>query len=147
MLFRSLFSMFSGYNRSILKIEGGDITLQVLDSKFECQLDKNIPYYFDGDQKISATLCGPPVKDFNVFTKKGKLRHTLSTATLADEHEKTFENKSTSFIYCVRGHVKVESNFELNANESAILYSLMPLNIKMKSIAHNSKIVIVSLFQ
>ena len=101
------FSDFSGYDRTLLLLEGTGITLNnpnggsiELNSLLDCA-------YFKGEDLINASLHDGPIKDFNVMT----LRSICSSSVTA------INEKSEPLI-------------QINA-EKLLVYSLKPIKIQI----------------
>ena len=101
------FSDFSGYDRTLLLLEGAGITLNnpnggsiELNSPLDCA-------YFKGEDLINASLHDGPIKDFNVMT----LRSICSSSVTA------INEKSEPLI-------------QINA-EKLLVYSLKPIKIQI----------------
>lgn len=69
------FSKFPGCDRVILLLEGEGFTLgdRVVDRRLE-------PVSFDGDAEIECRLLGGPVRDFNVITRRSRVRAEVAVA-------------------------------------------------------------------
>ena len=101
------FSDFSGYDRTLLLLEGAGITLNnpnggsiELNSPLDCA-------HFKGEDLINASLHDGPIKDFNVMT----LRSICSSSVTA------INEKSEPLI-------------QINA-EKLLVYSLKPIKIQI----------------
>ena len=101
------FSDFSGYDRTLLLLEGAGITLHnpngnsiELNSSLDCA-------HFKGEDLINSSLHDGPIKDFNVMTLRSICK---SSVTVIDEN----------------------SEFLLNINADKLLvYSIKPVNIQI----------------
>lgn len=76
------FSQFVGVDRIITLLEGDGVRLQGdgLEHRLATPL---APFAFSGDARIDCTLLGGPSSDFNVMTRRGRLRaafHVLHRA-------------------------------------------------------------------
>ena len=101
------FSDFSGYDRTLLLLEGSGITLNKPNGIFKV-LNSSLDYAnFKGEDLIDATLHDGPIKDFNIMTLRSIC---TSNVTAIDE---------TS-----------ESLLNINADK-LLVYSIKPVNIKI----------------
>jgi environmental stress-induced protein Ves len=77
------FSRFPGIDRSILVLAGAGFDLHV-DGEPPAQVRLGgPPHAFAGDRAARCALVGGPTRDFNVMTRRGRVRHALTTARLA----------------------------------------------------------------
>jgi environmental stress-induced protein Ves len=101
------FSDFSGYDRTLLLLEGSGITLNKPNGIFKV-LNSSFDYAnFKGEDLIDATLHNGPIKDFNIMTLRSIC---TSSVTAIDE---------TS-----------ESLLNINADK-LLVYSIKPVNIQI----------------
>ena len=101
------FSDFSGYDRTLLLLEGSGITLNKPNGVFKV-LNSSLDYAnFKGEDLIDATLHDGPIKDFNIMT----LRSICSSSVTAVDE--------TS-----------ESLLNINADK-LLVYSIKPVNIQI----------------
>ena len=101
------FSDFSGYDRTLLLLEGSGITLNKPNGIFKV-LYSSLDYAnFKGEDLIDATLHNGPIKDFNIMTLRSIC---TSSVTAIDE---------TS-----------ESLLNINADK-LLVYSIKPVNIQI----------------
>jgi len=70
------FSVFAGVDRTIMLLEGDGVRLQAqgLDHRLDRPQD---PFAFSGDLAIHCTLLGGASSDFNVMTRRSRLRADL----------------------------------------------------------------------
>jgi environmental stress-induced protein Ves len=70
------FSVFPGVDRTIMLLEGDGVQLQGegVDHRLDTAL---APYAFSGDAVVDCTLLGGASTDFNVMTRRGRLRAEL----------------------------------------------------------------------
>jgi environmental stress-induced protein Ves len=71
------FSLFPGYDRSILTVDGDGITLVVGERKPIELGPRAAPHAFPGDEPAHCRLLGGPTRDFNVMTRRGHASHQL----------------------------------------------------------------------
>jgi len=101
------FSDFSGYDRTLILLEGPGITLNKPNGIFKV-LNSSLDYAnFKGEDLIDAALHDGPIKDFNVMTLRSICK---SSVTAIDE---------TS-----------ESLLNINADK-LLVYSIKPVNIQI----------------
>ncbi len=97
------FSAFTGYERTIMLIEGhgmdlvvGDQPAQRLDRLFE-------PFVFSGDAPAECRLLDGPVRDFNLMVERSSLRSRMAVLR-ADAMPRTLDLTSTDrIIHCFDG--------------------------------------------
>lgn len=70
------FSQFAGVDRIITLLDGDGVRLQApdLDHRLATPL---APFAFSGDAAVACTLLGGPSSDFNVMTRRDRLRAAL----------------------------------------------------------------------
>lgn len=77
------FSHFPGIDRSILVLAGPGFDLRV-DGEPLAQLRLGDPAHpFSGDRGAACDLVGGPTRDFNVMSRRGRVRHTLTRTRAA----------------------------------------------------------------
>jgi environmental stress-induced protein Ves len=78
------FSRFPGVDRTIILLEGDGVYMDAVDHRLDTPL---LPFAFSGDEHISAKLLGGTSIDFNVMTRRSKVRASVrvirGTETLA----------------------------------------------------------------
>jgi len=100
------FSVFSGYNRVLMMLEGNGIRLEHSDGSINEIKSYSEMAIFSGDLKTEAVLKEGPIKDFNVMT----LKEACSSEVIAINGEVAFtENSGELFILCCGDTVQVES--------------------------------------
>jgi len=75
------FSDFSGYDRTIMTIDGGDVELHFHDDGTVVTLKQYRPFRFAGERKVSCRLLNGPVRDFNVITKRVSYSHEVNVGS------------------------------------------------------------------
>ena len=69
------FSAFAGVDRVIMLLDGSGVRLRSGDGRIEHRLDRpHAPFAFSGDMALDCELLGGPSTDFNVMTRRGRLR-------------------------------------------------------------------------
>ena len=74
------FSTFEGVDRVIVLVEGEAMTLTV--SGVDHALSWGEPFGFDGGQPTSCCLPGPPTRDLNVMTRRGRARSAVDVVQI-----------------------------------------------------------------
>ena len=101
------FSDFSGYDRTLLLLEGTGITLNKPNGIFKV-LNSSLDYAnFKGEDLIDATLHNGPIKDFNIMTLR-----SICTSSVTAINETS------------------ESLLNINADK-LLVYSIKPVNIQI----------------
>ena len=112
------FSDFSGYDRTLLLLEGTGITLNKPNGIFKV-LNSSLDYAnFKGEDLIDATLHNGPIKDFNIMTLRSIC---TSSVTAIDETSESLLNINADklLVYCIKPvNIKIglESSISLEAN-------------------------------
>ena len=97
------FSDFSGYDRTIVSLDGGAVRLTI--DGIDVVLARCEPLAFTGESKVHATLDGAPARDLNVMTQRASYAHDVEIVAtpsvfLTDEDELVF-------AYVMRGEATV----------------------------------------
>jgi hypothetical protein len=99
------FSHFPGIDRSILVLAGAGFDLHV-DGEAPAHLRPGGPAHaFSGDGGATCTLVGGPTRDFNVMTRRGRLRHALTRSQAPTALER--RHGLTWVVYVVDGATTV----------------------------------------
>lgn len=77
------FSSFPGFERLLLVTSGAGLVVSHGASAPRARLRRLEPYRFDGAWPTEGELVDGPVRDFNVFTRRGELRAELEAVPLA----------------------------------------------------------------
>jgi len=112
------FSDFSGYDRTLLLLEGAGITLnkpngifKVLNSLLDCA-------HFKGEDLIDANLHDGPIKDFNVMTLRSVC--TSSVTVINETNESLlYINADKLLVYSIKPiniQIGLEASIRLEAN-------------------------------
>lgn len=139
------FSHFSGVDRSLAIVSGDGLILHGQDGEvpIRIRLDTDSqPYRFPGELAILAELCGGPVCDLNLMTRREVCCQSMHRL-MAGEHQVDAGEASQVLVYCTAGSVMLDSSeglqagdlvlfedeqerdairFELKADEAAVLY-------------------------
>jgi environmental stress-induced protein Ves len=69
------FSAFDGVDRVIMLLDGAGVRLRSRDGRIDHRLDvPHAPFAFDGGVPLDGELLGGPSTDFNVMSRRGRLR-------------------------------------------------------------------------
>lgn len=80
------FSAFDGVDRVIMLLEGAGVRLHSRDGRIDHRLDRaHAPFAFAGDVALDCELLGASSTDFNVMTRRGKLRADVRVLGNADD--------------------------------------------------------------
>ncbi|VVE67533.1 Protein Ves [Pandoraea captiosa] len=107
------FSVFAGIDRSLAIVRGGTLTLNVQGHPDVTLTTHTPPYAFAGELAVSSTpvldVPGVPIDDFNVMTRRGEWRHTLTQHRLEGQTLTWTLSVHTAvaFLYCAHGEVRV----------------------------------------
>ena len=71
------FSAFAGIDRTLSVLEGAGIVLSVEGAAPMSLTRDSRPHPFPADVPTSASLIDGPVLDFNVMTRRGRIRHAV----------------------------------------------------------------------
>ena len=102
------FSTFAGYERIITVLQGDGMTLSV-----EGQVTRPLlpidPFAFSGESRVSCTLLGGPIRDFNLIYAPKRYRSRLQWL---DGEQRFFSEAGTVLVFSVSDalEVKVGSN-------------------------------------
>jgi uncharacterized protein len=104
------FSSFPGIDRSILLLdcpEGSGMRLTIdgrdLDLPMRAFVD------FAGESTTYGTLKGKPVRDFNVMSRRGRVRHSCGFETLGPGELLNLDSSNANFAYIVSGAVRLQA--------------------------------------
>jgi environmental stress-induced protein Ves len=108
------FSDFSGYDRSIMLVEGKGFTLDFAESGTHHLTRSFEPLRFDGAWRTECTLIDGPVKDFNLIARKNV--HAV-LAVLRVTGAETLAAAPTTVLHLFRGQVSAAGS-DLAAGDS-----------------------------
>jgi environmental stress-induced protein Ves len=108
------FSDFSGYDRSIMLVEGKGFTLEFAEAGTHHLMRSFEPLRFDGAWQTNCTLIDGPVKDFNLIARKNV--HAVLDVLRVTESE-TVAAASTTVLHLFRGQV-IAADCNLVAGDS-----------------------------
>ena len=86
-----LFSDFSGYDRTLILVEGNGITLNHDSGQTDRLGERFDSAFFDGGWKTEATLQQGEITDFNVMTRQGVCTAQVDILRKNGEHRLTVE--------------------------------------------------------
>jgi environmental stress-induced protein Ves len=98
------FSDFSGYDRSIMLVEGKGFTLEFAEAGTHHLVRSFEPLRFDGAWRTNCTLIDGPVKDFNLIARKN-VHAVLDVLRVTDAE--TLVPSRTTVLHLFRGQVNV----------------------------------------
>lgn len=113
------FSIFGGYDRHIMAIEGGGMVLDGGPSGPIEVHPRFIPRSFSGDWPIISRLISGPVRDFNLMSRRDSVESSLSCAEISAPFH-LGKPGATIFAYVLEGDLEV-SGQSLLAGESVLL--------------------------
>jgi uncharacterized protein len=96
------FSDFTGYDRSIMLVEGKGFTLECAEAGTHHLVRSFEPLRFDGAWRTNCTLIDGPVKDFNLIARKNV--HAVLDVLRVTETE-TIAPARTTVLHLFRGQV------------------------------------------
>lgn len=98
------FSMFPGYDRTLVLVSGGGMELNFDQTSARARLTvPGASRRFSGDWLTHCRLIGGPVCDFNVMSARGKIEHRVELVT-REAVEFVWEPAvETVLCYCLRG--------------------------------------------
>ena len=102
------FSNFSGYDRTLLLLEGEGITLDCSDRNYRLELPLQAAR-FRGEDPTFATLHDGPIKDFNIMSHRQSCTASV-TAQAGEAAAWTEINAQVLLVYAVNGDLRIESN-------------------------------------
>ncbi|HEY8320942.1 MAG TPA: HutD family protein [Candidatus Baltobacteraceae bacterium] len=96
------FSDFSGYDRTIVPLSGGAITL-VFAAGEERRLTPLAPFSFPGEAAVDARLAGEPASDLNVITLRATHRHEVAVIGIGENGVPIEAGDACGLLYVVEG--------------------------------------------
>lgn len=114
------FSHFAQIDRSLAILCGDGLVLHS-DSGTSAvagvSLDQtSLPYRFAGETPIHAELCGGPVLDLNLMTRRDVCHHYMQRLT-AGEHHVAADDAQQVLLYCAAGQATLASGERLQAGD------------------------------
>lgn len=114
------FSTFPGVDRTLAVLEGEGIVLSVGERPPVTLTRASEPFAFAADAPTSARLVSGPILDFNVMSRRGRVRHRVERAAEAAH----VPAGGVLVVFCATGGARISSgNHEaaLGAHDAAIL--------------------------
>lgn len=109
------FSAFDGYERHIMVLSGGGMTLNIA-SHGKVALRPLEPFSFAGETKVKGVLSDGPVKDFNLIVRREYGRGALSAKDFKT-NEVIGSEEGVEFFYLLGGSCSFGTE-KLQANDS-----------------------------
>lgn len=104
-----VFSDFSGYDRTLLLMQGEGLTLEHNKGERDELLEYLQAAHFDGGDKSHATLHNGPISDFNIMTKRDYCSSTVKILKNVRDEEIAITG-DVLMIYAPDGAVSIQSN-------------------------------------
>lgn len=102
------FSDFTGYDRTIVPLEGRGVTLELSNGE-RAVLDRPFrPFPFPGELSVECQLIDGPVRDFNVMTRRGDCTHAVVELSI-DRRPLELSGAAARFVFVFEGNLVVES--------------------------------------
>jgi uncharacterized protein len=79
------FSLFPNIDRTLTVIEGKGLAMTIDGGEPLTLTPSSSPLSFPGDVPVEAHLVRGAIRDFNVMTRRGRVRHAVSRHNLADD--------------------------------------------------------------
>ncbi len=134
------FSNFSGYDRTLVLLEGNGMTLNC-NGKKHC-LSQTLQYAeFRGDDPTYATLHDGPIKDFNIMTHRDYCSAKVGTG-LQTGQISIGQTVSNLLIYAVEKELLIESS-EFNSFKIPARHLMVIDNPSAGQIRFNGKMIAV----
>ena len=138
------FSDFSGYDRTLLLLEGAGITLNnpngsciSLNSLLDCA-------YFKGEDSIEASLHDGPIKDFNIMTLRSVC--TSSITVINETSETSLQtNADKLLVYSIKP-IKIQIGFEDSIDLEANHLLQFSNSINGKMILDNTEAIVIQIY-
>ena len=103
-----LFSDFSGYDRTLLLLQGRGLTLDHSNGGCDELIDHLQAAHFKGDEESYATLHNGPIKDFNIMSKRDYCATTVNSLKNASDDELLI-NGDVLLIYAPDEAISIKS--------------------------------------
>lgn len=151
------FSQFGDYNRVIVPIRGGGISLShhvqnAPKASSAKTLEPLTPYYFDGAHATHCELQAGPAQDFNVIVGKKWGKATVTCREAASSEPISIASQAdTVILYCVDNPLLIglpNKEVSLDSEETLVLRKQPPhdiLNVIVEGSQRNSHFIVVEL--
>jgi len=114
------FSRFPGYDRHIMLIAGGGMTLDLGERGLVDVGERFQPRFFSGDWEVFGRLRAGPVRDFNLMVRRDSATGTLDVQTI--KNKTNFGSKAMTLIHVLEGDI-VAGAHVASTGESVVLGS------------------------
>lgn len=109
------FSVFNGIDRVIMLLQGGGMRLHSRDGRIDHGLDKPLmPFAFAGEASLDCTLLSGESQDFNVMTRREKLRASVRVLRGPQQMDRS----AHGLLLAAQGVWDVEMSSELEARKT-----------------------------
>jgi len=102
------FSEFSGYDRTLLLLQGEGITLNHGNGQSDRLVKHLQAAHFNGEAKTEASLHAGPIKDFNVMTRRNFCSASVQSLHHATDAEIPVDG-DVLLVYAVDGAINIKS--------------------------------------
>lgn len=96
------FSAFPGFERVLVVTDGDGLVVSHGDAAPRARVGLLAPYRFDGEWTTTAELIGGPVRDFNVMTRRGRVRADVQVMRRSGEFALA---RGHAFVHVLCGEV------------------------------------------
>lgn len=100
------FSLFPGYDRTILLLEGGGMMLDTPEGGAIDLAQPLRPQTFPGEWQVTGRLLTGPVRDFNLMTARAHVTSRLDVLTLTRDRRAHCPPRAQLFVYVVAGRLR-----------------------------------------
>lgn len=118
------FSHFAQIDRTLAILSGDGLILHQHDGGQErasvALHQDSQPYRFAGDVPVHAELCGGPVVDLNLMTRRDVCQHFMQRLT-AGEHDVMAADAQQILLYCARGIARLGPDISMQAGDLILL--------------------------
>ncbi|TPW29127.1 HutD family protein [Martelella alba] len=119
------FSAFPGIDRTLTVIEGAGMELSG-DKLPATMLEPGVPFAFSGDEPVFARLTAGPIRDFNVMSRRGRIRHQVKAVRSQNRLEIRCDNDTMALVPlmpCRAGEIRLQpfATLMLNRSEACAL--------------------------
>jgi environmental stress-induced protein Ves len=111
------FSRFDDVDRTLVLLTGA-MTLHERDRRID--LIRGEPVEFPGERAIEATVSGGSTLDFNVMTRRGRARHTVSREVFSTHAHLESTKGRTIIVFALESGLSI-GNESLDIHDTAII--------------------------
>ncbi len=111
------FSRFDGVDRTLVLLSGA-MTLHEPERRID--LVRGEPVAFEGERSIEATLAGGSTLDFNVMTRRGRVRHTVRREIFGKRTNVASTDGSTIILFAL-DHGLIVAGELLDVHDTAVI--------------------------